>query len=102
MATAVDYTHRTWREGMTGLIEGHQVIASALALQAVDLERVDAGASQRDFNARAQAQAMELAVMGRGILAEVDRHIAQPMGDAIAGAGGVREVAGEKGYHTPD
>lgn len=102
MATTIDYTHRTWREGMTGMVDGLGVLGSALALQAVDLDRVDAGEAQRDFNARAQAQAMELAVMGRGILTEIDAGIGRPMGDAVAGAGGVREVAGEKRYHTPD
>jgi hypothetical protein len=94
------YNHAMWLNQMAALLAVEDAIRNELEAQLASLHDVKAGDTHLAHVATCAALAGDCVDQGKMTVAEVNR-IYLPVAEAIAGAGGVTEVAQRKTFHQP-
>jgi hypothetical protein len=92
-------THRGWRKDMETAVTIINTIVYQFTLMQAALAKVQAGRTQRTLVNRDLTVGTGLKDQTVAYVGEIDRRYI-PVGEAVAHAGGIEEVALDKRYHT--
>jgi fructose-specific component phosphotransferase system IIB-like protein len=97
--TGESYTHRAWLTQAQAVLENLQQLQAAVDAQLAALTGQDAGESQLAGTREWLVLIGDAVAHGQRLIEEVDT-AQRPVGEAVAGAGGVREVTKTKDYYA--